>query len=219
MFGTEENSGSSQEATPTPTVEPPIDPTIMQGLGITQEAIQNYRERENSALHAAFQEGSRTYNSLKQPGASETSIKLGQVSIELDTPAHNAEDLVQQAAELLQRKEHEPSYELIRTHLKGLGVEAIKDQQYQLVVRALNIATDSKLDQETNLLNILGEKARATFPQKEEAENVLVKLALTIKSAKEIPSTPTPTPIPSPTSESATGTLLRPITPLPGSQN
>ena len=185
------------------------------------EDVQNYWERKNSALMEAFQEGSRTYNLLRDPSASITSLKLNEQSlIPLDAAAHDPEDYVQKVTDLLQREEHQAKSEQIRAHLQGFGLEAPKDKNYPLIVKVLNLSVSGNLAHDKKLLGMLNEKFSAVFGK--DAPNELVALGYEIGNTKEIHPTPTLTPTPSlahsPASESTTGTVLRPITP-PGIQN
>ena len=223
MFGSEENQGQVQEISPTPRVERQIDPAIMQGLGITHQDIESYWERKDSVLNEALQNGSRAYNLLRGSDASVTALKLNEQNlIQLGAVAHNPEDYVQNIADLLQSEEHQPKSEQIKAHLQGFGLEASKDKNYRLIVKALNLSVNGKLVQDTKLLGMLTEKFNTVFGK--DAKNELVALGYAIDDVKEIHPNPISTPTPSPTHQEASEQNLRPATPQPpgspfGSQN
>jgi len=207
----------ASETTPTLTVERPINPVTMQGLGISPQDIEGYWERQNSAQHEAFQNGAKTYNLLRESDAAVTYLKLNeQATIPLEAPAHNPDDYVQMVADLMQKEEHQSKGGEIRAHLQGLALEAPRDRNYRLMAKVINLIVNGDLVQDTKLSGKLKEKFSTVFGK--EAPKELVALGYAIDDAKESHPTPTVTPTPSPTSESTAGTVLRPITP-PGIQN
>ena len=192
-----------------------IDPSIMQGLGLKEEDVEEYWDRKNSVLTEAFENGSKAYELFRTPNTSVDSLKLGEyITIKLDAPAHNPEDLVQQAAELYGSREHQADQDRIRPYIQALGLGALKDKKYELTVKAFNVLAGGKLDQYTNLLKMLGEKIMLTFPQEREAKDELVQLGLVIQKAKQPAQSPTPTTTPQETSEPQPPTIS-PLRPAP----
>ena len=183
-----------------------IDPAIMQGLGLKEEDVEEYWDRKNSVLTEAFENGSKAYELFRTPNTSVDSLKLGEyITIKLDAPAHNPEDLVQQAAELYGSREHQADQDRIRPYIQALGLGALKDKKYELTVKAFNVLAGGKLDQYTSLLRMLGEKIRLTFPQERETKDELVKLGLVIQGAKITSQSQTPSP--------SAGPILREVAP------